>query len=313
MRQIWLGPWLACIVVAVVVFGCEDTPRGVAESEVVDAFVEDFCGPMFSCNCDDQMRYPSREECRRQVQEGFERVRQDAAGLAYDPLCYGAILDAVDSLGCGPSPGAQEDDCVPACSPYHGDRREGSPCEARISGISDCAQGLMCVGSVCTDPCGRGSRDEPCGARGCHDGLWCDFGDSPATCRAAGAEDESCADRPCAEALWCDGESNRCRSLPGPGEPCSPRGCREGTFCDASDPNADPICRAPGQRGDPCMGHAQCMTNYCPAGFCADIPREGESCAGTLVCAEGLMCREDVCIPSRPAICGLSVPWPHVN
>jgi hypothetical protein len=265
---------------------------------------------MFSCNCEDQTRYASLSACRRQAEEGFARLQGEVRGLTYDPRCYGSMLEAIAELGCSPPPGSS-DECDAPCSPYHGERSEGAACEPGYAGSSECARGLSCIANVCTDPCGIGSRGEPCGARGCAEGLWCDFGDSPPSCKEVAAAGESCMGRPCDDASWCDFTDNRCRPLPGEGEACGPSGCREGTFCDTFDP--EPTCRALGDAGDPCRGHAQCNTGYCPAGFCAPIPREGESCAGTSACAEGLMCREDVCVPRRPAVCNASLPWPDVD
>lgn len=312
MKQLWVGPWLACIVAVFVVFACEDAPRQVQESEVADAFADELCGPMFSCGCADQTRYASRDDCRQQAQEGFARLRSEASGLVYDPLCYGEMLDALDDLGCGPPPEQPGDECLSPCSPYHGDRPEGASCERVFAGLSDCARGLSCNGGICTDPCRRGGSGDPCGAAGCRDGLWCDQGASPPTCRSSAGEGESCAARPCAESLWCDRDVDLCRLLPGPGEACAFGSCRDGAFCVTNDPDTGPVCQPLGALGDPCMGHLQCSSGYCPTGHCAALPGEGESCAGTLVCADGLSCREDVCAPPRPAVCTLSLPWPDV-
>jgi hypothetical protein len=301
--------WLSSIIVTLLV-GCRDDrdPRLVAESEVVDAFIDELCGPMFSCTCEGQTRYASREECRGQAAQGFARLREAAAGLTYDPTCYGELLEAIGELACKPG-SATDDACVPTCAPYHGSRAEWASCEVLYGGISNCAQGLSCFGGVCQDRCRSSDSGEPCGMQGCAEGLWCNYAESPPTCRMAAGQGESCAERACDEGLWCN--DGTCRQLPADGEACSPFGCREGTFCDTSDPNA-PTCRRLGNAGDPCRGHSQCSTGYCPSGFCAPIPGEGDSCAGTFICSEGLSCREDVCVPARPAVCQMSLPWPPV-
>jgi hypothetical protein len=69
--------------------------------------------------------------------------------------------------------------------------------------------------------------------------------------------------------------------------PCG--GCNDGSYCDPATEQCMPI--AEGKANDePCTGHAQCDSGYCPAGFCAQLPEKGESCEGTFVCAEGLTC-----------------------
>ena len=276
MNEVRNGPWLACVSIAVVLFGCQEEPREIGEADVVAAFVDGLCRPMFSCSCDGQTRYASLIECRQRAEMDFGRLRAEAAGLTYDPSCYGAQLDAIETLGCGSV--IETDECRHGCSAYHGDQAEGWPCEVVYPGVSNCAQGLSCVSGMCQDRCRKPRLGESCGTQACDAGLWC--------------------------------EAGICRQLPGEGEACSPFGCVEGTFCDTWDPNAEPTCRSLGTRGDPCRGHAQCTSGYCPTGFCAHLPREGESCAGTFVCEEGLSCRDDICVPARPAVCDLSLPWP---
>jgi hypothetical protein len=56
------------------------------------------------------------------------------------------------------------------------------------------------------------------------------------------------------------------------------------------------------------MGHGECRSGYCPAAFCAPLPKAGESCRGTSVCAEGLTCFDDTCRPEDAEVCSLSIP-----
>ena len=57
----------------------------------------------------------------------------------------------------------------------------------------------------------------------------------------------------------------------------------------------DPRCEPLGKLAEGCMGHADCESGYCPAGFCAGVPGAGGDCRGTEICAEGLWCVDDVC------------------
>jgi hypothetical protein len=82
---------------------------------------------------------------------------------------------------------------------------------------------------------------------------------------------------------------------PGVGESCVETAeCNASAWCDLAAMDG-PICRARGAVGDACMGHAQCLTGYCPAGFCDERPGEGEPCGANQICGEGLECITDRC------------------
>jgi hypothetical protein len=83
---------------------------------------------------------------------------------------------------------------------------------------------------------------------------------------------------------------------PGTGEPCNETGeCHASAWCDLAAMDG-PICRALVDVGDACMGHAECFTTYCPAGFCDERPGEGEPCGANQICASGLECASERCV-----------------
>jgi hypothetical protein len=77
---------------------------------------------------------------------------------------------------------------------------------------------------------------------------------------------------------------------------CGEQICAPTAFCDFSDPTA-PRCREAGGVGAACMGHAQCTTSYCPAGFCAELPGEGEPCTVDGDCRSGTLCGQSEADP----------------
>jgi hypothetical protein len=272
-------------------------PREVPLEEIEAQVGEVVCGPQFECGCDNGTFYESAAMCRDVAAALANDVRQTASenGLTWDPTCLGAQLDLIADAGCSATFGdeAQPDDdaeCVPPCNILHGDRTLGASCEYAGSNASNCAQGLSCNGSLCIDPCAEDGT--PNGAAGLG---------------------QSCFDLPCEEGLQCDWENDRCIALPEVGQPCPFGSCAEGGFCeleDPSDPTTQLLCKAPYGFGEPCRGHSQCETGFCPAGFCDDLPEEGESCRGTFACAPGFDCVEEVCQPGAPAVCSIPVPLP---
>ena len=59
--------------------------------------------------------------------------------------------------------------------------------------------------------------------------------------------------------------------------------------------------------GEPCTGHSQCQSGFCPAGYCAVVPGQGESCATSKICAQGTKCDEltMICVPGDALVCTL--------
>lgn len=272
----------------------EPPPREVPLARVDDEVIAVVCDRMFSCDCPSGQFYESKSQCEETTRTLADQLRStaDMQGLTWDPACLGATLDAIDGADCDPSFGVQEaDECAPPCHYLHGNRGVGDACEIDTGYVTDCGQGLRCLGGTCVEPCG----DDPSDMRG-DAGESCNFG--------------------CKDDLFCDFNDNTCRRLPKLDENCDVSGqCEEGVFCETTDP-ADPttprICKAPVELGEACRGHSQCQSGFCPVGFCTELPGEGDSCRGTFVCGPGLDCVEEVCVPGAPAICQLGVPLPGI-
>jgi hypothetical protein len=137
----------------------------------------------------------------------------------------------------------------------------------------------------------------------CESGLQCA---EDQVCRGLAEEGEPCNDRGCREDLFCDFELNRCVAPPDrEGLPCPYGECALGLWCDRS-VVADGICAVLIADGDPCSGHAQCESGYCPAAFCLPRPALGEDCSDVGVCQQGLTCNGSVCVEAAeagPAAC----------
>lgn len=270
----------------------EPPPREVPLAQVEQEVVAIVCDRMFSCDCPENGRfYESKDQCENTTRALADQLRlaSDGQGLTWDPSCLGAVLDTIDDAGCGASFDVDfDDECVAPCLYLHGNKSAGTPCEVYGNQVSDCDQGLTCINGTCAEPCGDGTGDP----RG-------DVGDS---CQNG-----------CRDGLFCDFNVDRCEKLPTVGQGCDLGQCAEGSFCEAedlADPMSPLVCKAPRGLSEPCRGHAQCESGFCPAGFCSDLPEKGESCRGTFVCAPGFDCVEEVCVEGAPAICGISVPLP---
>lgn len=206
----------------------------------------------------------------------------------------------------------------------------GGPCRE-----ASCAEGLYCdYGADACRPAGGVGAD--CWDLPCADDLYCAYSEFSGTaqCRAYAGEGEDCREVPCEEPLVCD-EANVCAPAPEAGEPCAfgflcatglvcdledtscalppeeGEPCPEGTcagraWCDTSDPLGVGVCTARRALDEPCAGHRQCESNYCPNGFCWPAPLEGDDCQGTGACAPGLVCNGSTCEPTKsraPAAC----------
>lgn len=86
------------------------------------------------------------------------------------------------------------------------------------------------------------------------------------------------------ECIRIDALSSNCK----PGLYCDNVGCRE--WCADPPPPLTEL-------GEPCMGHAECATGYCPAGSCATPNASGAACEQAAECKPGLECVNDVCTP----------------
>ncbi len=159
---------------------------------------------------------------------------------------------------------------------YYGNGDEGGDCQIYEGMISSCGQGLVCNQSRCTDPCGG-------------------------TC-----------DGPCAADEFCDPWSRSCERLREEGQICVNLQCAEGLECKlvfSSNPTGAWVCVDPKPLGASCMGHAECESDYCPAGSCDAPPGVDEACPAE-VCAEGLDCVSGTCVPAVGALCTAALPSP---
>jgi hypothetical protein len=222
---------------------------------------------------------------------GYEAGGEDTAGgditHNFDQDCADRIAAAIAATSCDRL--IPEFACADYCKIYYGTRFEGQPCDDS----RDCAQGLVCL-DECRDPCklqtvGEG---EVCEFARCEPGLECVVdvdGDEnrPPTC-VQDAANTVCNDQICPPTSWCD-----------TGDPDGPR-CRERVGTGAA-----------------CSGHTQCTTLYCPAGFCEELPGDGQPCSDNGDCRDGVLCvrseanPEGTCTAIAP-LCGTVIGIPFL-
>jgi len=179
----------------------------------------------------------------------------------FDQECADRIAQAIAETSCDRL--IPEIACADYCKIFYGTRFEGQPCDES----RDCAQGLICLGE-CRDPCKLETVGEGqvCEFAQCEPGLSC--------VQIVDGDDES---------------PPTCVRPDGGGEPCGEDTCSSTSWCDNNGPDG-PRCRARGGTGAACMGHSQCTTFYCPAGFCAELPGDGEPCSVDGQCRAGSLC-----------------------
>lgn len=275
-----------CLSVATAVSCAEPAAIEVDRLDVRDELVRAFCERQQSCDCE-YRSYDTLVDCIGAVDVAtLDLDRQLAVvGVVYDAACAGELVHALDERACGGwEPAGLE--CEQPCKLAHGSAGLGESCEEDF----ECDQGLVCAydeneleyHTICIDPCAPSQRPN-CNTVRCDDGLFCDW------------------------------ENSRCVVPPGDGESCFQGNCAEGTFCRFDPVAQDNLCVAPGAYNDPCMGHSECASGYCPAGFCKSPPQRGEICeAGA--CADGLWCnptstRCETAPPPVPAICEEGPSW----
>lgn len=274
---------------------------GLAIEDAPAAFHESWCARVAEC-CS-PFEVPSVAECSLSIDDQITAMKEiaDERGLVYDPACWAARIDELDALGCEAPPTEDDDDeCRPACMPWHGDRQVGEYCMVYdVAGLTDCAPGLACAmpyceqgdcKEVCLDPCARSALGDPCLDVQCEAGLLCDVIENE--CVPAPAIGEPCVwGSGCGEGAMCDEDVDECV----PTEPTS----------DDGDGDDDPELQPPGA---PCNAYWQCQSGDCPNGFCAALPGSGEACS--LGCADGLECDDEtaVCTDPDPGICEMA-PW----
>ncbi len=322
-----LGP---CVLAALGVVACEpasETPVEVPLDEIERTIIEALCEVSFSCDCTHGRYYETERSCELDAAVFADELRAlpqqfPLHDLSYDPRCLGIVAEQLDALGCNSVlPEAEAEDepaCEVPCHYFHGTKTLGQSCEIYGNEISDCAQGLRCSADRCIDPCSEepigtlAGSGESCWYVDCREGLQC----TPDTsiCAPLPKAGEPCPWGACVEGAVCDfgTEEPVCVTIPGVGELCPQGACEEGSFCEAEDlsnPMSDARCFLPRALAEPCRGHRQCQSSYCPAGFCEQVPGEGESCAGVNLCAQGLDCIDEVCALADALLCQAGVPY----
>jgi len=308
---------------ALVVACADDGPTRVSLAQAEGVVQEAFCEQLFECSCDGARRYDDIAQCREVVRAEVDEIKAAAANrsLTYDPTCVGARVDGLEELGCDAVlPEPPEAGCDFPCRVLHGDVPFDGAC-SQFGTFDDCAAGLDCE----VDRCDEEGDSAVCTGRcvhPCYGGCPEDCGDDARCDRERGrCVDLPGAGRRCDRFGLCDSDSicdyaavpdpaGQCVALPGAGGSCADFGrCAGGLRCNV-DPDGTVICVGPTADAEPCSGHLECESGNCPAGFCAPLPGAGDSCAGTRICAPGLVCDEQSqrCADGPPALCGLSVP-----
>jgi hypothetical protein len=120
----------------------------------------------------------------------------------------------------------------------------------------------------------------------------CELATCPGICVARGGLGAACTgSSECQSHLSC--RSGLCAGRGGAGDPCT-AGCESGLFCDATS-----TCRPLQGEGAACASDFECARDlYCPAGTCASLPAEGETCRDRFNeprCDGDLRCVDSVC------------------
>lgn len=271
--------WTGLVVALGVGTGCGPGPG--REDVAIQRLETEVCEKLAECSCDE-----SPLACGDWPLE-LEPSPLDP--VAFDPGCVERWSSWVEALSCqAPALPRYAD----VCALYHGTGRPGEPCEVTAVDYSDCGRGLLCIAGQCRDPQRTpvGGLGQPCdlGQR-CEADLVCLAGE----CQRLPSAGEPCVDFRCAPEATCIDE--RCRALPGPGERCPEGQCNEGARCSFDDEVGALVCERLGDVGDPCMGHRDCVSGNCPAGFCQDPAEVGDRCSDRLPCGPGQFCVDEIC------------------
>lgn len=266
------------------------------------------CEKARECGCDEP---PSEETTGAGAAEcgGWPPLDLDAehygsehASRAFDPACAERWASWVDTVSCeAPTLPSYAD----LCPLYHGTRRAGETCSGASLVETECERGAYCLAGVCRDlsRSAFGTAGEPCDLGSlCDEGLEC----IDAVCQRLPGAGE-----PCLAGYLCDDDSSCyetfCASRPGVGEPCSFDECGPGGYCGVDPVDGVSECRPAGDVGDRCMGHRQCSSGNCPAGFCEEPAGVGDPCGGQLPCGPGLRCDAGQCRPAGDGVTAGSV------
>ena len=270
-----LGARLAVAVAITAFAACKEDGHGdVSVEDAPDEAADVLCSAKEACDCDPTMTGDAcRTAAATMVQAVIDEGQQQ--GLTYDGSCVGQILDYYDELGCATDFAGDGGDCS-VCKLFYGDVGEGEACSAPGTGglVGDeCAQGLVCSGTNCVDPCVRAGEGEDCSNASCDEGLVCvfntnDMGELVGTCQKQLGEGDDCTQGLCGEGLTCDVMTMTCATAPGLGETCSGT-CSGDAYCDTTD--TDPTnwtCTATKGDGEACDGSLQCRSGDCSMGMC---------------------------------------------
>ncbi len=315
-------PWLALVAVAAALAtGCTNDPGSVEEADTdtdtndgsegddsggtgepsatemaVASLATTQCSFIDSCACDNEVAQGDVESCEDAMTLKWQD-RLDVGlsrELTLDMACLDSTLARMQAQECRWPVSSIGHVCESFCAVYHGDLPLGSACTAHDAQVSDCAQGLACVGGSCAEPCnvltglqiGDTCRNEEFGQPfdDCASGLSCDW--DTAACFQAARVGESCQNTQCADELFCDWQSDQCRAPATEGQTCNEFPCADPLFCDW-DAN---VCRSRAKIGESCLGVPCEEDSSCgPADLCIARPGIGESCQSG-PCAEGVLC-----------------------
>ena len=268
----------AVAVAMVVAIGCEanetdEGARSITLQEAQEVLEETWCARVLECECSAGNPADDFAECQANVAQWVARME---SGETFDPACMGRFVTQLEDLGCDALEEGFE-----ICDLRNGRHAEGRACMKNSAWSSECAVGLVCDHEYECVP-----EDE----------------------LVLPGEGEDCSFHPCAEGSVCD-PWGQCRAVVGLGEECLDRVCEDGTACELANPeDGIPRCYALTPNGEQCTGHGQCVSGYCPNGFCSSRPGLRESCQISGICADGLECRNTVCAEPVPAVCDLILP-----
>lgn len=182
-----------------------------------------------------------------------------------DEDCIRRITQRIQAADCSLQFSALGSDCSDFCFPIVGPRFAGEECNSQ----EDCGRNLLCHRGECKDPClaKDPAEGDPCdGGNDCGAGLYCSNEDG--------------------------GDLGVCLGYPVAGQTCYFGDCAAGLRCDQNGGD-EGTCVALTPADNPCMGHRECASGYCPGGYCAELPGAGQPCGADGACAPGAGCELD--------------------
>ncbi len=250
-------------------------PDGAGELQSLQPLERALCEKVRACGCGEAFAAAgvmppldcegwSLADLRPGLDEGYYYAYGDdydayeSLPTSIDEECVRRLAERIDGTDCDLFFAGAPQDCRDYCSIVIGPGLEGQRCFRQ----EHCGRGLRCHLGECTDPCAvqapaEGDRCESF-ASDCGDQLVC-------------AVDE--------------GEQGFCVALPGVGAACPDGLCVAGASC-----GDDGVCFEPAADGEPCTGHRQCASRYCPAGHCESAPAPNQPCGTDGACAPGSEC-----------------------